>query len=168
MLDIIFFYRPYNCICHPGFTGTNCEININDCVGITCQNQGTCVDGINHFSCQCLASYGGEFCEQTTAYCLQNPCKHGGICTDKDNGVGEGAKSCHKNFYVKPIKMSKTTKKVSIALSFFPECFSLPSHQVKLTSHANAALVGLEKHVKSKKTNVSQLHVKTVQLASTN
>ena len=32
----------YSCRCQPDFTGTNCETQIDDCIGIICENNGTC------------------------------------------------------------------------------------------------------------------------------
>lgn len=36
----------YHCECTVGFTGHQCETNIDDCSGVTCQNGGTCRDGL--------------------------------------------------------------------------------------------------------------------------
>ena len=33
----------YQCSCALGYTGTNCEININDCASNPCQNNGSCI-----------------------------------------------------------------------------------------------------------------------------
>ena len=32
----------YTCACDPGFTGTNCQVNINECYGDPCLNGGSC------------------------------------------------------------------------------------------------------------------------------
>lgn len=32
----------YSCTCPPGYTGTNCDINIDECGSTPCQNGGTC------------------------------------------------------------------------------------------------------------------------------
>ncbi len=32
----------YTCSCPPGYEGTNCQTNINECLPNPCQNQGTC------------------------------------------------------------------------------------------------------------------------------
>ena len=37
--------------------------DIDDCAGVTCQNNGTCQDGVNMFSCICEPGFEGEFCE---------------------------------------------------------------------------------------------------------
>ena len=53
----------YSCICASGFDGNLCQNNIDDCLGITCQNGGTCLDGLNSYSCSCVPGYGGYNCE---------------------------------------------------------------------------------------------------------
>lgn len=39
------------------FTGKTCEVNIDDCQNVTCQNGAQCQDGINQFRCACLPGY---------------------------------------------------------------------------------------------------------------
>jgi hypothetical protein len=46
------------CNCATGFSGTNCETNIDDCVN-KCQN-GTCIDGIGDYTCNCAPGYFGQ------------------------------------------------------------------------------------------------------------
>lgn len=72
----------YTCACAPGFTGTNCEVNIDDCAGAPCQNGGTCTDGANHYTCACSAGYAGANCETNIDECASAPCQHGGTCED--------------------------------------------------------------------------------------
>ena len=43
-----------------GFTGTNCEINIDDCRNNECQNGAVCVDGIEEYTCQCTPQWTGK------------------------------------------------------------------------------------------------------------
>ena len=40
---------------HPclGWEGTDCEIDINECIGDVCQNGGTCIDLENDYHCKC-------------------------------------------------------------------------------------------------------------------
>ena len=68
-----------------GYTGDRCEININDCVVVTCVH-GTCIDLVDDFMCRCHGGYEGRFCDQEVDECLSNPCQHGGSCTDLVNG----------------------------------------------------------------------------------
>lgn len=42
-----------------GFAGQNCEENIDDCPGNSCQNGGTCVDGVNTYNCRCPPEWTG-------------------------------------------------------------------------------------------------------------
>lgn len=48
------------CLLCAGFTGQNCEENINDCPGNNCKNGGTCVDGVNTYNCQCPPEWTGS------------------------------------------------------------------------------------------------------------
>lgn len=36
-------HHNFSCMCSPGFTGNNCETNIDDCKNVECQNGGSCV-----------------------------------------------------------------------------------------------------------------------------
>ena len=38
------------CTCQAGFTGTNCDIDIDDCAFSSCVN-GSCTDLVNSYSC---------------------------------------------------------------------------------------------------------------------
>lgn len=53
----------YICNCNPGWQGTNCDQNINECSSNPCQNGGTCTDGINGFTCACTAQWTGPLCQ---------------------------------------------------------------------------------------------------------
>ncbi|KAL5961481.1 hypothetical protein TSMEX_010799 [Taenia solium] len=45
------------------FNGSRCEVNIDDCVGVSCLNGGFCVDRPNAWFCHCPAGYSGRHCE---------------------------------------------------------------------------------------------------------
>lgn len=47
------------CVCPEGFEGDRCEINIDDCEDNDCENNSTCVDGINNYTCMCSPEYTG-------------------------------------------------------------------------------------------------------------
>ena len=81
----------YSCDCEDGYEGQDCDEEglpksschaffsvlkvvslfvpvTNECVGVTCENGGTCVDGYHIFECDCLDQYGGVFCEIGIVY----------------------------------------------------------------------------------------------------
>lgn len=76
----------YNCSCQEGFSGKNCEVNHDDCIGVVCENGGVCRDGIRDFSCKCKPGYSGRHCENRVDLCRGFPCANGGTCHDV-NGV---------------------------------------------------------------------------------
>jgi hypothetical protein len=76
----------YSCACPPGFTGTNCQINIDDCAGQPCQHGGACVDGVNGYTCQCPPGFSGANCEIDVDECVGNQCQNGAVCVDGVNG----------------------------------------------------------------------------------
>ncbi len=86
----------YICQCSNGFTGSNCEINIDDCNPDPCLNGGTCQDRIGGYICNCTeegvtgnscevfcpAGQEGEFCERTIQYCTVSSCLNNGTCIE--------------------------------------------------------------------------------------
>ncbi|XP_068942998.1 neurocan core protein isoform X2 [Petaurus breviceps papuanus] len=70
----------YGCSCDQGFTGENCEIDIDDCLSSPCLNGGTCIDEVNSFICLCLPSYGGSLCDKDTEGCDHSWHKFQGHC----------------------------------------------------------------------------------------
>uniref|UniRef100_A0A8C6NCJ8 Uncharacterized protein n=1 Tax=Melopsittacus undulatus TaxID=13146 RepID=A0A8C6NCJ8_MELUD len=73
------------CICKTGFEGTYCEINSDECISHPCQNEGLCVDGINHYRCSCQHGFTGTLCEAEINECSSGPCKNNGTCLDLVN-----------------------------------------------------------------------------------
>ena len=47
-----------------------------------CQNNGTCVDGINSYKCNCLNGFKGGNCEENINECQSAPCLNGAQCID--------------------------------------------------------------------------------------
>ena len=50
----------YYCICVDGYEGTDCEVEINECESLPCQNGGSCMDDFNGYSCLCVIGFEGK------------------------------------------------------------------------------------------------------------
>lgn len=76
-------------------TGRNCEIDIDDCESMPCQNQGVCIDKLGAFECTCAGTgFSGENCEINIDECQSNPCENFGICADKINDYEVSVNGC--------------------------------------------------------------------------
>ena len=53
----------YACTCATGWTGTNCDENIDDCADDPCDNGGTCGDLVSGYACTCATGFSGKSCE---------------------------------------------------------------------------------------------------------
>lgn len=77
----------FQCVCFPGYTGSTCDLDINECDPNPCANGGSCTDLINRYICDCPAPFGGMNCEEDTVdECASNPCRNGANCTDLVGG----------------------------------------------------------------------------------
>jgi len=68
--------------CVAGYTGVNCETDINECESNPCKNRGFCYNQQNSFSCECLTGYTGATCQNNFNECESNPCMNGATCSD--------------------------------------------------------------------------------------
>ena len=39
-------------------------VDIDDCIGVMCNNGGLCVDSLNDFSCSCVEGFAGQHCDK--------------------------------------------------------------------------------------------------------
>lgn len=88
------------CQCPEGFTGTQCDDNIDECAAYPCQNGGTCQDGVNDYTCTCPPGYTDKNCSLPVNKCAHNPCHNGATCHERDNRYvcacipGYGGRNC--------------------------------------------------------------------------
>ncbi|MCJ8739590.1 hypothetical protein PDJAM_G00048940 [Pangasius djambal] len=78
--------QPYVCNCRPGYAGSLCETDINECLPSPCHNGGTCHNLVGGFSCSCPEGFTGMACERDVNECLSNPCKNGALCQNFPGG----------------------------------------------------------------------------------
>lgn len=50
----------YQCECQKGWSGKNCDHNINDCLG-QCLHDATCIDLVNDYYCACAPGFDGQY-----------------------------------------------------------------------------------------------------------
>ena len=97
----------FTCTCAPGWTGTTCGTNIDECAipPTPCQNGGTCTDCTptavsvqpvdsdpstcpRGYTCDCVPGFFGDDCEVDVDYCMSAPCQNNGTCHDIMGGPG--------------------------------------------------------------------------------
>ena len=85
------FAEPDCSQCVPGFTGpdfyngSECEINIDECLPNPCAPNGECIDGVHGFICNCNPGFTGELCLTNIDDCEGINCSGNGECLDEVN-----------------------------------------------------------------------------------
>ncbi|XP_063951821.1 fibropellin-1-like isoform X1 [Lytechinus pictus] len=76
----------YACVCPPGYTGTNCEIE-TACSSSPCLFGACTPQGDEGYLCDCEPGFTGENCNIVAETpCFSSPCEKGKDCIDMDNG----------------------------------------------------------------------------------
>ena len=71
----------YQCVCAPGYEGTDCDVEINECTRYRpCENDAICMDLIADYDCVCTGEFGGKNCSVALIGCEGNECKNGATC----------------------------------------------------------------------------------------
>ncbi|KAJ6650293.1 hypothetical protein lerEdw1_013425 [Lerista edwardsae] len=100
--------QSFTCKCMPGYDGTLCETDIDECLPSPCHNAGSCHNLVGGFSCSCSGGFTGMACERDINECLSSPCKNGALCQNfpgsfncvcKSGYTGVFGKHCEVNSY---------------------------------------------------------------------
>lgn len=57
----------FTCLCPPGFTGSYCQHDVNECDSRPCLHGGTCHDSYGTYKCTCPQGYTGLNCQVRAA-----------------------------------------------------------------------------------------------------
>ena len=76
----------YTCHCDVLFTGLHCDVRVDVCESLPCQNNGNCMLGDFGYECDCTRTgFDGSNCEIVLNKCYSNPCQNNGMCVDEVN-----------------------------------------------------------------------------------
>ena len=107
-VDIQVLPGAYYCDCsssRPGWTGDNCEDDIDECASTPCEN-GLCFDSVSsndtvpvdNYTCTCHAGWEGENCNFDVDECAEavNPCSNDAVCleSNSNSSVAHGQYLC--------------------------------------------------------------------------
>lgn len=109
------------CTCPAGFTGDNCEENINDCKFMDCGKNGYCFDGIDEAKCVCNPGFEGDQCQHAKDECEGVECHNGGRCV-KTTGSNRVTCSCNKPWMGDHCNITMTTSCKDSPCQNFGQC----------------------------------------------
>jgi len=93
--DCVNIYNGHVCLCKEGFTGRECEFEINYCENDPCLN-GKCYNDPPTYKCVCEPGYKGDICNEDVNECVvDNPCENDALCI---NEVGDFRCECSEGF----------------------------------------------------------------------
>ncbi|NWX81336.1 SNED1 protein, partial [Alca torda] len=72
--------RTATCLCQPGYTGADCQTEVNECESSPCLNGGHCVDLVDNYTCVCLEPFVGQRCEIDSSSCEDRSCRNRQTC----------------------------------------------------------------------------------------
>ncbi|KAK3587077.1 hypothetical protein CHS0354_014950 [Potamilus streckersoni] len=104
----------YTCICPLGFTGKDCQDDIDECLANPCQQSASCNNSFGNYSCNCPSRFIGQNCELDT--CKIGPAD---IVFLVDSSVSQGRDNFNKQLdfikeFVKSVYIGPTFVQVSV------------------------------------------------------
>ncbi|PVD23652.1 hypothetical protein C0Q70_16925 [Pomacea canaliculata] len=125
----------YYCCCAAGYTGINCETDVDECASQPCHNGGNCSQGDpGKYECQCPLRYKGRNCEESKT-CADNPCLNNGNCSPIRVATTETFYcSCPPGFTGGLCESVITTTTIPTTTTTTPTTTSTPSTTTSLTS----------------------------------
>ncbi|CAB3990694.1 neurogenic locus Notch -like [Paramuricea clavata] len=145
------------CSCQSGFTGSRCDVDIDECEespGI-CQNRANCTNTNGSYACTCTAAYTGRNCsiniDDCKTYDGSSKCLNNGTCIDgeakfscecQDTYFG---KNCEKNGSKDLFLLSQKEVNISNVVNITKEVKKLsvknPSHPLQAPDVSNIATI---------------------------